>query len=94
MAMPEKQRKQIEFIDEIYDKVVLKQDKKGGSNLMKQQKIEDKENCFQQQNTFNLMKDSLQDEEAEQQLNIITDKQGILRMSSMDHGSFYSQKSN
>jgi len=24
MAMPEKQRKQIEFIDEIYDKVVLK----------------------------------------------------------------------
>ena len=47
--MPEKQRKQIEFIDEIYDKIVL--NKKDTSDLTLQSKLrnEDKENIRLQQ---------------------------------------------
>ena len=50
-SIPEKQRKQIEFIDEIYDKIVLKKkdSSHASSNLKEETENEDKENQFKTQ---------------------------------------------
>ena len=47
-SIPEKQRKQIEFIDEIYDKIVLKKTEfqPYSSSNLKEEADEDKENQF------------------------------------------------